>query len=110
MLSQYLHVLTNPEALGTSLFKRFYNPASCPSFSLQRPVFGAENSSPPITCLPSQVDSCPHEFEQAPEDGEGQGSLACCNPWDCRVGHNLATEQQVLCQELVTKPNIFLLI
>jgi len=22
-----------------------------------------------------------HEFEQAPGDGEGQGSMACCNPW-----------------------------
>ena len=22
-----------------------------------------------------------HEFEQIPRDGEGQGSLACCNPW-----------------------------
>ena len=22
-----------------------------------------------------------HEFEQAPEDDEGQGSLACCSPW-----------------------------
>ena len=22
-----------------------------------------------------------HEFEQAPEEGEGQGSLACCSPW-----------------------------
>ena len=22
-----------------------------------------------------------HEFEQAPGEGEGQGSLACCNPW-----------------------------
>ena len=22
-----------------------------------------------------------HEFEQAPEDGEGQGRLACCSPW-----------------------------
>ena len=22
-----------------------------------------------------------HEFEQAPGDGEGQGSLACCSPW-----------------------------
>ena len=21
------------------------------------------------------------EFEQAPGDGEGQGSLACCSPW-----------------------------
>ena len=23
-----------------------------------------------------------HEFEQTPENTEGQGSLACCNPWD----------------------------
>ena len=23
-----------------------------------------------------------HEFEQAPRDGEGQRSLACCCPWD----------------------------
>ena len=25
-----------------------------------------------------------HEFEQAPEDGEGQGSLVCCSPWGCK--------------------------
>ena len=24
-----------------------------------------------------------HGFEQAPGDGEGQGSLACCSPWGC---------------------------
>ena len=22
-----------------------------------------------------------HEFDEAPGDGEGQGSLACCSPW-----------------------------
>ena len=22
-----------------------------------------------------------HEFEQAPGDGEGEGSLECCSPW-----------------------------
>ena len=22
-----------------------------------------------------------HEFEQAPGDGEGQGSVVCCSPW-----------------------------
>ena len=22
-----------------------------------------------------------HEFDQAPGDGEGRGSLACCSPW-----------------------------
>ena len=23
-----------------------------------------------------------HKFEQAPGVGDGQGSLACCSPWD----------------------------
>ena len=25
-----------------------------------------------------------YEFEQAPGVGDGQGSLACCNPWGCK--------------------------
>ena len=25
-----------------------------------------------------------HEFEQAPGDSEGQGSLACCSPRGCK--------------------------
>ena len=25
-----------------------------------------------------------HEFEQAPGVGDGQGSLVCCSPWDCK--------------------------
>ena len=25
-----------------------------------------------------------HEFEQALGVGDGQGSLACCSPWDCK--------------------------
>ena len=25
-----------------------------------------------------------HEFEQAPGVGDGQESLACCNPWGCK--------------------------
>ena len=29
-----------------------------------------------------------HEFEQALKVGNGQGSLVCCPPWDCRVRHN----------------------
>ena len=28
-----------------------------------------------------------HEFEQAPGIGDGQGGLACCSSWDCRVVH-----------------------
>ena len=34
-----------------------------------------------------------HEFEQVPEDGEGQGSLVCCSPWDeIRLQHILAIQ------------------
>ena len=33
-------------------------------------------SNHPILCRPL------HEPEQAPGDGEGQRSLACCSPWD----------------------------
>ena len=25
-----------------------------------------------------------HEFEQAPGEGEGQGSLVCCSLWGCK--------------------------
>ena len=38
-----------------------------------------------------------HESGQIPGDSEGQGSLAGCCPWDCRVRHYLATEQQQHC-------------
>ena len=34
-----------------------------------------------------------HEFKQMQGDSEGQGSLACCSPWCCRVRHDLVTEQ-----------------
>ena len=33
-----------------------------------------------------------HGFEQAPGVRDGQGSLACCSLWGCRVRHNWATE------------------
>ena len=33
-----------------------------------------------------------HEFEQAPEVGNGQGSLACCSPWGHKELYTLATE------------------
>ena len=34
------------------------------------------------------------EFEQTLGGSEEQGSLVWCSPWGCRVGHDLATEQQ----------------
>ena len=33
------------------------------------------------------------EFEQAPENAEGQGSLVCCSPCGRRVGYDLVKEQ-----------------
>ena len=33
-----------------------------------------------------------HEFEWTPGVGDGQGCLACCDSWGCRVGHDWATE------------------
>ena len=33
-----------------------------------------------------------HKFERTPGVGDGQGGLACCSLWGCRVGHNWATE------------------
>ena len=32
--------------------------------------------------------------EQTLGDSEGQGSLACCSPWGCRVWYHWVTEQQ----------------
>ena len=32
--------------------------------------------------LHHQLDG--HEFEQAPGVGDGQASLACFSPWDCK--------------------------
>ena len=33
-----------------------------------------------------------HEFEWTPGVGDGQGGLACCDSWGCRVRHDWATE------------------
>ena len=35
-----------------------------------------------------------YEIGQSLGDSEGQGGLACCNPWSHIVGHDLVTEQQ----------------
>ena len=35
-----------------------------------------------------------HRLGQISGDGEGQGGLACCSPWGCKVGHDWVTEQQ----------------
>ena len=42
-----------------------------------------------------------HEFEQAPGVGDGQGSLVCCSPWVCRVGHYGVTELWTVYSQLL---------
>ena len=39
-----------------------------------------------VICQHRQLNG--HKFEQTPGDGEGQGTMACCSPWCCRVGHD----------------------
>ena len=43
-----------------------------------------------------------HEFEQAPGDGEEQGSLAYCSPWGCI---ELDMTEQLKNNNNGTKPN-----
>ena len=40
-----------------------------------------------------------HEFKQAPGDGDGQGSLACCSPWGCK---ELGTTERLNNHELLS--------
>ena len=44
-----------------------------------------------------------HEFEQAPGDGEGQGSLVCCSPWGHRESDTIEqlTEQRQIPRKVV---------
>ena len=41
-----------------------------------------------------------HEFEQAPGDGKGQGSLACCSPWGCKESDTIEPQ---ICKETTPK-------
>ena len=50
-----------------------------------------------------------HEFEPTPGDGEGQGILVCCRPWGRRVGHDLASKQQ-LANQYKFPPEVALII
>ena len=50
-------------------------------------VFGL-NYMTPVLSIANVLGIYQHEFEQALGVGDGQGSLACCSPWDCRVGYD----------------------
>ena len=47
------------------------------------------------------------ECEQAPGDGEGQGSLVCCSPWGSKEQE--MTEQQLVCELREERDYAFLL-
>ena len=38
-----------------------------------------------------------HEFERAPGDGEGQGSLVCCSPWGCKQSNTTELLNNIVC-------------
>ena len=44
-----------------------------------------------VSCTAGEFFTLGHEFEHTPGVGDGQGSLECCSPWDCRESD--ATEQ-----------------
>ena len=51
-----------------------------------------------------------HEFEQAPGDGEGQGSLVCCTPWhfeESDTTQGLNDENNRFNLKQPTKPKLF---
>ena len=35
------------------------------------------------------------ELGQTLGDDEGQGGLACCSPWGCRIRHDWMTDHQI---------------
>ena len=43
-----------------------------------------------------------HGFGWIPGVGDGPGGLACCGSWVCRVGHDWATELNILCKHYTT--------
>ena len=47
-----------------------------------------------------------HEIVQASGDSEGQRNLACCSPWDHRVGNDLPTEPKIAFLSLPDKASL----
>ena len=49
-----------------------------------------------------------HELEQAPGDGEGRGSLACCSPQSCKESDMFrVTEQQQEQTQIIGNQEMF---
>ena len=48
------------------------------------------------------------EYEQTLGDGEGQGGLACCSPWDPKI--RLGTEQLNICPRIFVKQFYYIIL
>ena len=46
------------------------------------------------TLMLGKIEGKRRRGQQTPGDGKGEGSLACCSPWDRRFEHDWAAEQQ----------------
>ena len=44
-----------------------------------------------------------HDFEQTPGDGEGQGSLVCYSPWDCKESDTTEQLNNIMQHDMVTE-------
>ena len=63
-----------------------------------------------MVCWHLPLDGC--EFEQTPGVGDGQGSLVCCNPWNCKdseMTEQLNLTELILVQCIFSK-NFFFII
>ena len=49
-----------------------------------------------------------YEFEQAPGDGEGQGSLECCSPWGRKESDTTELLNNKTTATNISKPETFL--
>ena len=50
-----------------------------------------------------------HEFEQAPRDGEGQGSQVCCSPWGYKESDMTELlNNNSLCWKILPSPQLYL--
>ena len=96
------------EGLMLKLKLRYFGPLMQSADSLQKALMLGKfegkrrRGQQRMRWLDGITNSMDMEFEQTPGDSEGQGSLACCSPWSCRVRHYLAAEQQQHSMNLYT--------
>ena len=76
--------------LGLQILICVPNPVDSSSFLMLRKTEGRRTEDE-VVGWHHQLNG--YEFEKTSGNSEGQESLVCCSPWDCRVVHSLAIEQ-----------------